>query len=93
MVDNQIKNGCPLKAEHCPLEVGFGFGWEVLQYQDVRIVRHSGREQSMGCFVPETGFGLVVFTNSSSGMKVIRDVSKALFKHDAFNALLELQAQ
>lgn len=96
VVDNQIKNGCPLKAEHCPSEVGFGLGWEVLQYQDVRVVRHSGQdwgEQSMGYFVPETGFGLIVFTNSSSGMKVIRDVSKALFKHDAFNVLLELQAR
>ncbi len=96
VVDNQITKGCPLKADHCPSEVGFGLGWEVLQYDDIRVIRHSGQdwgEQSMGFFVPETGFGLIVLTNGASGMKVIRDISKALYNHEAFNALLELQAR
>ena len=96
VVDNQIRGGCPLPPEHCPRSVGFGLGWEVLDYGSDQVIRHTGSdwgEKAIGYFVPARGVGVVIFTNGANGNKVIRDISALLFNHAAFNALLQLQAQ
>jgi CubicO group peptidase (beta-lactamase class C family) len=78
------------------MSVGFGLGWEVLDYGNNKVIRHTGSdwgEKAIGYFVPTRGVGVVIFTNGANGSKVIRDISALLYDHPAFNALLQLQAQ
>lgn len=96
IADNLIATGCPLPPQHCPTSVGFGLGWEVLDYGSERVVRHTGSdwgERTIGFFVPSRNVGVVIFTNGANGNKVIRDLSALLVDLPAFNALLDLQAQ
>lgn len=96
VVDNQIRGGCPLAPEHCPKSVGFGLGWEVLDYGSDQVIRHTGSdwgERAIGYFVPARGVGAVILTSGANGKKVILDTSAVLFDFPSFNALLQLQAQ
>jgi hypothetical protein len=76
--------------------VGFGLGWEVLDYGSDQVIRHTGSdwgERAIGYFVPARGVGAVILTSGANGKKVILDTSAVLFDFPSFNALLQLQAQ
>ncbi len=94
--DNAIEwMGCPLPAAQCPLEVGFGLGWEVFVYESETIVQHAGSdrgERTLGFFVPGTGKGVIIFTNGANGAKVIRDIVSLLHDNSGFQAFLNMQA-
>lgn len=93
--DNQIANGCPVPPEHCPEEIGVGLGWQVFVYEDETVVQHGGAdwgEKALGFFIPETGKGVIVFTNGANGFKVIHDIVGVLHDNDAYQAFLAMQA-
>jgi CubicO group peptidase (beta-lactamase class C family) len=97
VADNQFANGCPFPPEACPTSVGFGLGWSIFEYETDTVIMHGGSdwgEKTLGFFVPERALGVVIFTNSANGSKVIREVTKTLYPDNkAFHTFLNFQAQ
>ncbi len=59
-----------LENEIFPLihEKGYGFGWNILNYDGIKIVMHSGGYEGMTsqlCLIPDDDFGFVILTNSN----------------------------
>jgi CubicO group peptidase (beta-lactamase class C family) len=71
----------------CPRAAGVGLGWMVFEYGKETVVMHTGRdwgENAIAFFVPERKFGVVVLTNGSKGMSVIREVAAVLYDDPRF---------
>tara|TARA_R110002051_G_scaffold48299_2_gene95073 strand:+ start:165038 stop:166120 length:1083 start_codon:yes stop_codon:yes gene_type:complete len=93
--ENLMANGCPLPAEHCPQNIGFGLGWSMFEYADARIVTHGGAdwgERTVGLFDPEAQTGLIIFTNGANGGAVIHDIAELMGVQPDFTAFLAFQA-
>ncbi len=97
VVDNQLSGGCPLSPDACPISVGFGLGWSIFEYETDTVIMHSGSdwgEYTFAFFVPERNIGVVVFTNSANGAKIVRAATKILYpENTAFHEFLDFQAQ
>jgi CubicO group peptidase (beta-lactamase class C family) len=64
----------PSKCEFCPDEMGMGLGWEVFRFKKDIYLMHTGSDAgtyALGYFSPTLRSGLVIFTNSSRGERVV----------------------
>ena len=75
----------------CAEEEGFGLGWETYLIGGRRFLIHTGMDDGTFTFAylePETGAGLVMFTNSSNGWKAVLPVLELTGADTAFIAHL-----
>ncbi len=65
---------CPFEnKDECPLNQGYGLGWEIFEFADSTIVSHGGSdwsERAMAYFDPDSRDGLIVFLNGPSNTSV-----------------------
>ena len=83
------------KAKTCPVELGFGLGWEVQRFRGETILFHTGADQgefTLAFFNPRTKSGTVVLTNSRNGALAIVDVLDRIGGEPALLAFLHGQA-
>ena len=81
-------------ATACPDEVGFGPGWEVVKTHGKTFLMHTGLDEgvfTLGYFDPELRAGVILFTNSANGPRVILPILKLLDADPDFIAYLEAQ--
>lgn len=73
---------CPAStAEFCPKDLGFGLGWELYQYQDGPFMMHTGSDDGVftfGYLNPEKRSGIIIFTNSANGGRIILPLLESL---------------
>ncbi len=81
-------------AKSCPDQVGFGPGWEIIKTHGKTFLMHTGLDEgvfTLGYFDPEARSGVIIFTNSANGPRVILPVLKLLKADPDFIAYLETQ--
>ncbi|GAA3767934.1 serine hydrolase domain-containing protein [Terriglobus aquaticus] len=81
-------------AKLCPDEVGFGPGWEVIKMHGKTFLMHTGIDEgvfTLGFFGTGSRDGVIVFTNSANGPKVILPLLKLLKADPDFVQYLEAQ--
>lgn len=74
----------------CPQKLGFGLGWYVYDFEDERIIGHTGAnngERTLAVFSPDKKSGLVVMTNGANGNYVIFAIAEYLNVHTDFIAI------
>ncbi|MGB5818802.1 MAG: serine hydrolase domain-containing protein [Saonia sp.] len=74
----------------CPSRLGFGLAWYVYEFEDGRIVSHSGAnsgERTLAIFAPKSSSGLVVMTNGANGNHVIYKIAEEVGVHKDFIAI------
>ena len=82
------------KAASCPPHVGFGLGWQILAFKDETLMMHTGKDEGVFTFAylnRTSQDGVVIFTNSDNGYKVILPLLNRLNTSPAF--LLFLHGQ
>lgn len=70
-------------VDDCPLEQGYGLGWEVLHYGDAQLVAHGGHDYSVLTLLginTETKDGVIVLLNAPElpSLRVMPDILEAL---------------
>lgn len=73
-VSRQQEMCTPARASDCPLEVGFGLGWEVFRFRGATYLMHTGMDDgtfTLGYFNPATGSGTIIFTSSQNGAQLV----------------------
>ena len=81
-------------AASCPEQVGMGPGWEVIKTHGKTFLMHTGSDPgvfTLGYFDPNARSGVVIFTNSANGPRVILSVLKMLDADPDFIAYLAAQ--
>ena len=81
-------------ARICPDEVGFGPGWEVVKTHGKTFLMHTGIDDgvfTLGYFDPVARSGVIIFTNSTNGPRMILPLLKLLHSDADFVAYLEAQ--
>lgn len=81
-------------ARICPEEVGFGPGWEVTKTHGKTFLMHTGIDEgvfTLGYFDPGNRSGVIIFTNSANGPRMILPILKLLGADHDFIAYLEAQ--
>lgn len=81
-------------AKICPDQVGFGPGWEVIKMHGKTFLMHTGIDAgvfTLGYFDPGARSGVIIFTNSTNGPRVVLPVLKLLQADPDFIAYLEAQ--
>lgn len=81
-------------ARICPDEVGFGPGWEVVKTHGKTFLMHTGIDDgafTLGFFDPGARSGVIIFTNSANGPRMILPLLKLLHSDADFVAYLEAQ--
>jgi len=81
-------------AKLCPDEVGFGPGWEVTKTHGKTFLMHTGLDEgvfTLAFFDADARTGLVIFTNSANGPRVILPILKLLAADPDYIAYLEAQ--
>lgn len=81
-------------ARACPDEVGFGPGWEVVKTHGKTFLMHTGIDEgvfTLGYFDPGSCDGVILFTNSANGPRVILPILKLLNADPDFIGYLEAQ--
>jgi CubicO group peptidase (beta-lactamase class C family) len=81
-------------AKVCPDEVGFGPGWEVIKTHGKTFLMHTGIDEgvfTLGFFDPGSHAGVVLFTNSANGPRVILPILKLLNADPDFISYLAAQ--
>lgn len=81
-------------AKSCPDQVGFGPGWEVIKMHGKTFLMHTGIDEgvfTLGYFDPRARSGVIIFTNSANGPRVILPILKLLKADPDFIAYLETQ--
>ena len=71
----------------CPPELGFGLGWYVYDFEDERIIGHTGAnlgERTLAVFSPTKKSGFVAMTNGANGNYVIFELAKFFGVHEGF---------
>jgi hypothetical protein len=74
-------------AATCPPHVGFGLGWQLMEFPRDRIVMHTGKDEGVFIFVylnKSTQDGAVIFTNSDVGYKMVLPVLEMTGADPAF---------
>jgi len=64
----------PRKVARCPTRMGYGLGWEILEYTDGPLRWHTGSdwgEKSMVFYFPARRKGVVMLTNGANGFQVM----------------------
>ena len=78
----------------CPLDDGFGLGWEVMVFKSGTVFLHTGKDDGLFTFAyldRVTGDGVVILTNSDNGAGVVMPILKATHADAAFVAYLKAQ--
>jgi CubicO group peptidase (beta-lactamase class C family) len=81
-------------AASCPDEVGMGPGWEVVKIHGKTFLMHTGSDPgvfTLGYFDPNARSGVVIFTNSANGPRVILPILRMLGADPDFIAYLAAQ--
>ena len=76
--------------EACPADLGFGLSWYIYDFEDERIIGHTGAnlgERTLAVFSPEKKSGFVAMTNGANGNYVIFDVAKRIGVNTNFIAI------
>ncbi len=84
------------KAASCPTAVGFGLGWEVLQFKNETIFMHTGKDPGLFTFAylnKTTRDGAVILTNSDHGWKAVLPVLERFAASPAYLAFLRSQVK
>jgi CubicO group peptidase (beta-lactamase class C family) len=82
-------------AAGCPDQVGMGLGWEVIMMHGRTFLMHTGMDPgafTLGYFDPGARSGVIIFTNSSNGPRIILPLLKLLGADPDFIAYLAAQA-
>lgn len=82
------------KAASCPPHVGFGLGWQLLDWPGEKILMHTGKDEGVFTFAylnRTTGEGVVIFTNSDNGYKIILPLLERLRTSPAYLGFLRGQ--
>jgi len=78
----------------CPDQVGLGPGWEVIKIHGKTFLMHTGMDPgvfTLGYFNPSARSGVIIFTNSSNGPRIILPLLKLLNADSDFIAYLAAQ--
>lgn len=81
-------------AASCPEQVGIGPGWEVIKTHGKTFLMHTGMDPgvfTLGYFDPGARSGVIIFTNSSNGPRIILPLLKLLNADPDFIAYLAAQ--
>jgi CubicO group peptidase (beta-lactamase class C family) len=81
-------------AETCPPHVGFGLGWQLMEFPQEKIVMHTGKDEGVFTFVylnQTTRDGVVILTNSDVGYKIVLPVLELAGTDPAFLRFLRGQ--
>ena len=81
-------------AKICPDAVGFGPGWEVVKTHGKTFLMHTGIDEgvfTLGFFESGSRAGVIIFTNSANGPRVILPLLKMLHADPDFIGYLEAQ--
>jgi len=81
-------------AETCPPHVGFGLGWQLMEFPQAKIVMHTGKDEGVFTFVylnQTTRDGVVILTNSDVGYKIVLPVLELAGTDPAFLRFLRGQ--
>ncbi|MBY0572522.1 MAG: beta-lactamase family protein [Undibacterium sp.] len=79
------------KSVTCPSEVGIGLGWEVYQLEHSVYLMHTGKDEGIFTFAyinSTTRSGIVVFTSSENGYKIILPILDQMVEDKSFITLL-----
>lgn len=82
------------KAATCPERIGFGLGWEILDFAGDIIFMHTGKDDGVFTFAylsKTTRDGMVILTNGDSGHKAVFPVLEKLGTNPRFLAYLHAQ--
>lgn len=81
-------------AALCPDQVGMGPGWEVIKTHGKTFLMHTGMDPgvfTLGYFDPSAHSGVVIFTNSVNGPRIILPILQMLNADPDFIAYLAAQ--
>jgi CubicO group peptidase (beta-lactamase class C family) len=82
------------KAKSCPTNVGFGLGWQILAFKGATLFMHTGKDEGIFTFAylnrSDRG-GVVIFSNSDNGYKIILPLLERLHTSPAFLSFLRGQ--
>ena len=94
LTDRKLQMCVGKMAKACPDEVGFGPGWEVIKTHGKTFLMHTGLDEgvfTLGFFDPASRAGVILFTNSANGPRVILPILKMLQADPDFISYLEAQ--
>jgi CubicO group peptidase (beta-lactamase class C family) len=81
-------------ADTCPPLVGFGLGWQLMEFPGETVLMHTGKDEGTFSFVylnRTTKDGVVIFTNSDVGYKIVLPVLEQSGASPAFLRFLRGQ--
>lgn len=81
-------------APTCPPHVGFGLGWQLMEFPGEKILMHTGKDEGVFTFVylnRATKDGVVIFTNSDVGYKMVLPILELTDTNPAFLRFLRGQ--
>lgn len=81
-----------VSKELCPLEQGYGMGWQVLDYGDYQVIGHGGSdwsETALAYFYTDSKDGIIVFLNAP-GDKGVSAMSQILAVIDEQSPYVDL---
>lgn len=82
------------RAASCPPHVGFGLGWQLMDFPGTTILMHTGKDEGTFSFAylnRKTKDGVVIFTNSDVGYKIILPILDRTNTNPAFLKFLRGQ--
>ena len=80
--------------DSCPPHVGFGLGWQLMEFADGKVLMHTGKDEGVFTFVylnRTTRDGAVIFTNSDIGYKMVLPLLELTHASPAFLRFLRGQ--
>lgn len=80
----------------CPRDEGFGLGWLVLDFDEAKLLMHTGSDAGISTFAYldlASGDGAVILTNSENGAKIVPPILDRLGARAVFQRYLKAQAQ
>ncbi len=76
-----------LRPERCPSTAGHGVAWNVHEFENERVLFHTGGNdglRSLAFYVPEREFGMTLFANGQNGFHVIYAIVEAFYDNTAW---------
>jgi CubicO group peptidase (beta-lactamase class C family) len=83
-----------VRVETCPPLVGFGLGWQILAFKGENLMMHTGKDEGIFTFAylnRNSRDGVVIFTNSDNGYKIVLPFLDRLHTSPAFLRFLRGQ--
>jgi len=84
------------KAPTCPERIGFGLGWEILDFSGDIIFMHTGKDDGVFTFAylsKSTQDGVVILTSGDNGHKAVLPVLEKLGANPRYLAYLQAQVR